>query len=241
MYSTVHQEALSAYSELSCKSPEQLVHQYLPLVKRITSRVVNQVGQPIPREDMEQAGLMGLWEAVTRIDTLQSEQFERIASLRIRGAIIDELRRNDWRPRPLQKRVQQIRDTIARLSSRDGQPPSEQQVANELLISLDEYHRILNDIQASQLMSFVPEMFEQEQPESLDPLIEQLSSQQEKQNLVKALQLLPEREQMLLHFHYNLDLNLSEIAQIFEVGRARACQLHKQALLRLRSVWQEYN
>ncbi len=90
-------------------------------------------------------------------------------------------------------------------------------------------------------MSFVPEMFEQEQPESLDPLIEQLSSQQEKQNLVKALQLLPEREQMLLHFHYNLDLNLSEIAQIFEVGRARACQLHKQALLRLRSVWQEYN
>ncbi|WP_108650081.1 sigma-70 family RNA polymerase sigma factor [Dongshaea marina] len=237
MYPNPQQEGVAAYSEQLTATPEQLLHKYIPLVKRITSRIINLVGQPISREDMEQAGLMGLWEAANRFELGRGGQFESFASQRIRGAIIDELRRNDWRPRPLQKKAQQIRDIIATLSQPGHPQPGEQMIADALSMSLDEYRQTLNDIQASQLLSFEEDSASGETRE--DPLHEHFARQQQKELLTRALKTLPHREQVLLHLHYNIGMNLTEIAQVFEVGRARACQLHKQALLRVRAQFTE--
>lgn len=198
--------------------------QYLPLVKRIVSQLALQANQVFDREDMEQIGLMGLLECLRRYGT-PDEQFGRFAALRIRGAILDELRRQDWRPRQVRQQTHKIRDAIRQL----GRVPQEEEILRAAGISAKEYQEFL---QADACEAI----------ESLDELLQNghegfacgSSAVEERvlkeRLLTQALSQLSERERLVLTLYYQHELSLKEIALVLELSDARVCQLSKQAI-----------
>ncbi|EZH80416.1 flagellar biosynthesis sigma factor [Ectopseudomonas composti] len=202
--------------------------QYLPLVKRIVSQLALQANQVLDREDMEQIGLMGLLECLRRYGT-PDEQFGRFAALRIRGAILDELRRQDWRPRQVRQQTHRIRDAIRQLARQLGRVPQEEEILQAAGISAKDYQEFL---QADACEAI----------ESLDELLQNghegfacgASGVEDRvlkeRLLVQALSQLSERERLVLTLYYQHELSLKEIALVLELSDARVCQLSKQAI-----------
>lgn len=203
------------------------VMQYLPLVKRIVSQLSLQASQVLDREDMEQIGLMGLLESLRRYGE-PDEQFGRFAALRIRGAILDELRRQDWRPRQIRQQVHKLRDAVRQLGLQLGRPPLEEEILEHTGLSAEEYHEHLVADSAAAI-------------ESLDELLQNgleaadgrqgIEEQVLQQTLLEqALSRLDERERLVLTLYYQHELSLKEIGLVLEVSDARVCQISKQAL-----------
>lgn len=203
------------------------VMQYLPLVKRIVNQLSLQANQVLDREDMEQIGLMGLLEGLRRYGE-PDEQFGRFAALRIRGAILDELRRQDWRPRQVRQQVHKVRDAIRKLGLQLGRPPTEDEIQEYVGLTDEQYQSILVADTAEAI-------------ESLDELLqvgeEAVDSRQgveervlQQTLLEHALSRLDERERLVLTLYYQQELTLKEIALVLEVSDARVCQISKQAL-----------
>ncbi|MBF8160335.1 FliA/WhiG family RNA polymerase sigma factor [Ectopseudomonas hydrolytica] len=202
--------------------------QYLPLVKRIVSQLALQANQVLDREDMEQIGLMGLLECLRRYGT-PDEQFGRFAALRIRGAILDELRRQDWRPRQVRQQTHRIRDAIRQLARQLGRVPQEEEILAAAGIDAKTYQEFL---QADACEAI----------ESLDELLQSghegfvcgASAVEERvlkeRLLTQALSQLSERERLVLTLYYQHELSLKEIALVLELSDARVCQLSKQAI-----------
>ncbi|WXL26031.1 FliA/WhiG family RNA polymerase sigma factor [Ectopseudomonas mendocina] len=202
--------------------------QYLPLVKRIVSQLALQANAVLDREDMEQIGLMGLMECLRRYGT-PDEQFGRFAALRIRGAILDELRRQDWRPRQVRQQTHRIRDAIRELARKLGRVPQDEEILASTGLSEKQYQDFL----------------QADACEAIESLDELLSSGQEhfaqggsnveervlkERLLTQALSQLSEREQLVLSLYYQHELSLKEIALVLDLSDARVCQLSKQAI-----------
>jgi RNA polymerase sigma factor, FliA/WhiG family len=202
--------------------------QYLPLVKRIVGQLSLQAGQVLDREDMEQIGLMGLLECLRRYGE-PDEHFGSFAALRIRGAILDELRRLDWRPRQLRQRVHKVRDAVRMLALRLGRPPTDEEIRAETGLSEAEYHEFLQ-AEATEAIESLDELLQNgydafaDDAESLEERVLQQCL------LEQALACLDERERLVLTLYYQYELSLKEIALVLEVSDARVCQLSKQAL-----------
>lgn len=202
--------------------------QYLPLVKRIVNQLTLQANQVLDREDMEQIGLMGLLECLRRYGT-PDEQFGRFAALRVRGAILDELRRQDWRPRQVRQQTHKIRDVIRQLARQLGRAPQEEEILAAAGIDAKDYQEFL---QADACEAI----------ESLDELLQSghegfacgASAVEERvlkeRLLAQALSQLSERERLVLTLYYQHELSLKEIALVLELSDARVCQLSKQAI-----------
>ncbi|MCY1341969.1 RNA polymerase sigma factor for flagellar operon [compost metagenome] len=202
--------------------------QYLPLVKRIVGQLSLQANQVLDREDMEQIGLMGLLEGLRRYGT-PDEQFAGFAALRIRGAILDELRRQDWRPRQVRQQAHRIRDGIRKLARQLGRAPSEAEILAFSGLDEQAYQAFLQ-AESSEAI------------ESLDALLqdghEAFASAEagveervlKERLLAQALSQLDERERLVLTLYYQHELSLKEIALVLEVSDARVCQLSKQAI-----------
>ena len=225
---------------------EKLILRYLHLVRYVVSRLPVTLPVSIAQEDLISYGTMGLMEAVERYDVTRGLKFETYAVTRIRGSIIDQLRFQDWVPRGVRKRVKDMSETIAKLEERLGRNPTEDELAtemgvtnaklksilaesNNLLISLDESRGDESSGGGASLMDLV------EDKNSPDPQAE-LESTELRRRLAEAIGKLPEREKLLIALYYHENMTLKEIGEVISVSESRVCQLHAQAILRLRGV-----
>lgn len=206
---------------------QRWVMQYLPLVKRIVNQLSLQANQVLDREDMEQIGLIGLLEGLRRYGE-PDENFGRFAALRIRGAILDELRRLDWRPRQVRQQVHKVRDAIRELTLQLGRPPEDEEILAFTGLSEKDYQDFLW-AESSEAIESLDELLQQGHQVFADgeTVEERVLTQA---LLEQALSRLDERERLVLTLYYQHDLSLKEIALVLEVTDARVCQLSKQAI-----------
>lgn len=216
------------YYSVSPALEQRWLMQYLPLVKRIVRQLSLQANQVLDREDMEQIGLMGLLECLRRYGE-PDEQFGKFAALRIRGAILDELRRQDWRPRQVRQQAHKVRDAIRELRRQLGREPGDEEIRNHAGLSEKDYQDFLM-AESSEAIESLDELLQsghEHFPDSAELLEERLIKER---TLAQALSRLDERERLVLTLYYQHELSLKEIALVLEVSDARVCQLSKQAL-----------
>ena len=240
-------KGLNAYQKQSgVTSRDELIRAHLGLVKKVALHIAGALGGDVPKDDLLQAGMMGLLDAASRFEPGKNIPFEQYARIRIRGAVIDELRHWDWRSRTDREHSHNIRDAIQTLNNRLGRSPSEQEIAGELGVSVERYHRMLQGGSSGTLLSLdaltngeaSASVIEVSDDDSIQIITE---GDECNKALTKALKELPEREQQLMNLYYVHEFNMKEIGQILELTEARISQLHQQALLRLRSFMEEWS
>jgi RNA polymerase sigma factor for flagellar operon FliA len=228
------------YSEVQTDSMNDIVLQYAPLVKRIAHHLLLRMPSSVQIDDLVQSGMIGLLEAARKYDLSKGASFETYAGIRIRGAMLDEIRKGDWAPRSVHRKSRKVAEAIKSVEMRTGTDAKDQDVAAELGMSLDEYHSILQDASGSRLFSF-DDMLEGDDSvidavagEICNPL-DGIESDSFRAELADAIAALPERERLVLALYYDEELNLKEIGQIIGVSESRVSQIHTQAALRLRA------
>lgn len=240
-------ERLAMYSTVEQSSMDDVVEQYGPLVKRIAHHLLARMPSSVQVEDLIQAGLIGLLEAARNYDVSKGASFETYAGIRIRGAMIDDVRRGDWAPRSVHRNTRRVTEALRKVESRVGRDASDQEVADELGIPVDDYYQMLQDSASSKLFSYDEivgnDDYLQERPfnATANPL-GGVEHDAKRQALAKAIGTLPERERLVLTLYYDEELNLKEIGLVLGVGESRVSQIHSQAALRLRSKmadWQQ--
>ncbi|MDI3322872.1 RNA polymerase sigma factor FliA [Pontibacterium granulatum] len=229
------------YNQLQFTSSEELIQQYAPLVKRIAHHLMARLPSTVVLDDLIQSGMIGLLEAASKYDPSKGASFETYAGIRIRGSIIDEVRRGDWTPRSVHRNGRRVSEAIQQVEARTGRDASDAEVAKEMGVSIDEYHSLLKDSVDSRLFS-LDELLnpDDEYPgEQVVAAGEGPNARVEEQAFVSALVTeidnLPEREKLVLALYYDEELNLKEIGQVLGVSESRVSQIHSQAALRLRS------
>ncbi|MFO8047260.1 MAG: RNA polymerase sigma factor FliA [Halomonas sp.] len=217
----------------------ELLTQYLPLVRRQALALQVRLPASIELDDLIQAGTVGLLEALGRYDATQGATFATFASQRVRGAMLDELRSRDWLPRSVRRNARAVDEAVRRLEQRLGRSPEEHEIASDLAMDLADYRQLLSDTNSGQLLPFeelVAEGHEQglENLQRSTPFAE-LVDHEQRERLVEAIAALPEREKLLMALYYQEELNLKEIGAVLGVTESRVCQLHSQAVSRLRT------
>ncbi len=221
---------------------DQLIQRFAPLVKRIAYHLMARLPSSVQVDDLVQNGMMGLLDAINRFEAGMGAQFETYAAQRIRGAMLDGLRENDWLPRSLRRDFRRIEEAIAQLEQQYGRAPSEQELAKALGMSLADYQKMLQDARGHQLISF-EDMVEEGDDDYLERHLKDETNEPSKlledQNLhsllAQGIEQLPEREKLMMALYYEQDLNLREIGEVMGVTESRVCQLHSQAVARLRA------
>jgi RNA polymerase sigma factor for flagellar operon FliA len=230
---TVAEPYAESYAEVSVADEQKHLLAYAPLVKRIVRQLNSQVQGAIDRDDMEQIGLMGLLEALRRYGEPDTG-FGSYASLRVRGAILDELRRQDWRPRAVRQQSHKMRDAVRELTRKLGREPGEQEIMSALGLDAEGYQAYLLDENAETIASF-DEILQDTLADtgSVAGPEEQLMI---RRSLEQALNGLDEREQRVIQMYYEFELSYKEIAAVLDLTDARVCQLNKQALNKMKAV-----
>ena len=228
----------------------QRVEEHLPLVKTVVGRMAMLMPAHVSQEDLYSAGLIGLLNAVRNYDPSEGASFETYARLRIRGAVLDELRRMDWVPRIIHSKVRQVQAVMQELEQRKGDLPTDEEMARALKLSLAEYQELLDEIRPATFISL--DVADHDEHEALssshdsflghvtdDPAA--LTSRRELAELMtERIQQLPEAQRKVLALYYYEDMRLGEIAVVFGVSVSRICQLHTKAILAIRSYLQKY-
>ncbi len=224
------------------------VKQYAPLVRRLAHQMIARLPANVELDDMIQAGMMGLMDAAARFEEAQGTQFEVYAASRIRGAMLDELRANDWLPRSARKSQRDIENAIHRLEGRLKRAPTETEIAREIGISVADYQEMLNEARGAQLVYLEDIGGGADEEDYLERHIaddgadpgEILRDKRFRTALVAAIGELPERERQLMSMYYEQDMNLREIGAVMGVTESRVCQLHSQAVARLRAKLKQW-
>ncbi|MFZ3083884.1 RNA polymerase sigma factor FliA [Rhodoferax ferrireducens] len=221
-----------------------MIRQYQPLVRRLAHHMMAKLPANVEVDDLIQVGLIGLSEALTRYEAAQGVQFETFATQRIRGAMLDELRGNDWMSRGSRKSQKDIEQALRRLEHKLGRTPLESEIAADLGLSLVDYQTLLGKVRGTQLVYLEDMARGNDEEDSFldrhvgdsdaDPM-NMLRDQRLRQALVAAIKNLPEREQFIMSMYYEQDMNLKEIAAVLDVTESRICQLHSQSIARLRA------
>lgn len=221
---------------------------YVPMVKRLAHHLLGKLPANVEFDDMFQAGMIGLMDAIGRYEEGLGTQFETYANQRIRGSMLDELRNNDWLPRSVRKNQRAIQSAMSKLEHRLGRAASEGEIAREMNISLDRYQELLRDAKGSQLFYFDDYTADDDNGSYLDrhvadtanDPVAKLNDKRFRAELVKHIADLPEREKQLMGLYYEQELNFREIAAVMGVTESRICQLHTQAVTRLRSKLKDW-
>jgi RNA polymerase sigma factor for flagellar operon FliA len=231
---------VAAYECAAERDLDALVAQHAVLVKRIAYHLSARLPRSVQPADLIQAGMIGLIEAARHYDSTQGASFETYAGIRIRGAMLDEVRRGDWAPRSVHRRAREISAVVNRLENAKGGEVRDSEIAEALGVSLEEYHRSLQDIAGQRILSFEDVAVDGEAPAgeasagAPDPT-DDLAQEEMRAALTGAIEGLPERERLVLSLYYDEELNLREIGEVLGVTESRVCQLHSQALVRLRA------
>ena len=221
---------------------DQLVQRFAPLVKRIAYHLMARLPASVEVDDLVQNGMMGLLDAIGRFESGLGAQFETYAAQRIRGAMLDGMRENDWLPRSLRRDFRRIEEAIARLEQQRGRAPSEIELAAAMDMPLADYQKMLQDARGHQLISF-EDLVEDSDEDYLERHLADeanepsrlLEEESLRRMLVQGIETLPEREKLMMALYYEQDLNLREIGEVMGVTESRVCQIHSQAVARLRS------
>jgi RNA polymerase sigma factor for flagellar operon FliA len=225
---------------------DYLLTEHMPLVKRLAHHMKAKLPPSVEVDDLIQAGMMGLLDAINRYEDNHGAQFETYAVLRIRGAMLDELRSSDWMPRSTRQNMRKVEEAMSTLQQRLGRPPSESEVAKLLKVSLEEYQEMLFESGGHQLVYY--EDFHEDDGndtfldryavDDSDPLRSLLETDF-RQAVIDAIDALPPREKLLMGLYYEEELNLKEIGAVMGVSESRVSQLHTQAVGRLRAALRE--
>lgn len=229
---------LGIYQQSGADNPSQLIEQHAPLVKKIALHLLARLPASVQLDDLIQAGMIGLLEAAQRYSSAKGATFETYAGIRIRGAMVDEIRKGDWVPRSVHRNARRVSQAIKAVEDRLGREAQDHEVADELGIDLSEYHGILADASSGRLFS-LDELNESgelpiEEAGTSDNPLEGLASDSFRRSLAAAIEALPEREKLVLSLYYQEELNLKEIGAVLGVSESRVSQIHSQAALRLR-------
>lgn len=221
------------------KEKDELVIKYAGLVKRIAYHIMSRLPPSVQVDDLIQSGMIGLLDAAKNYDAEQGASFETYAGIRIRGAMLDEIRKGDWAPRSVHRKARQVAEAVRNIENSTGRDARDHEVAMELDMSITEYHKTLQDASGCRLLSF-EEMGAADDSISSKSLFqlgpfEGVQKEDFKNNLAEEISKLPEREKMVLTLYYEEDLNLREIGSVIGVSESRVSQIHSQALIRLQS------
>ncbi|MBI3525180.1 MAG: RNA polymerase sigma factor FliA [Betaproteobacteria bacterium] len=232
------------YTAQGAPDKDQLVIQYAPLVKRIAYHLMVKLPPSVQVDDLIQNGMIGLLDAIGRYEEGLGAQFETYAVQRVRGAMLDGLRENDWLPRGLRRDMRRVEAAIHALEQQNGRPPQEGELAESLDMPLADYQKLLLEARGHQLVyledlgtgdgdgeAYLDRHLSSSQ---FDPLA-MLLDRDMREVLVRAIEDLPEREKIMMALYYDEELNLREIGEVLGVTESRVCQLHTQAIARLRS------
>lgn len=225
-----------------------VVEDYAFLVKRIALRMMVRMPSSVQVDDLIQSGMIGLLEASQKYDASKGASFETYAGIRIRGAIVDEMRRGDWAPRSVHRNSRRIAEVVAQIEGRTGRDAQDIEVAEVLGVTLTEYYDMVRDSSSTRLFS-LEQTYENDASESQFDVSdvtytgpsESVHRASLKGALAAAIKTLPERERLVLSLYYERELNLKEIGEVLGVSESRVSQIHSQAALRLRtklSDWQ---
>lgn len=230
------------YTPQGTLDQDSVVERYGPMVRRLASQLIGRLPASVEYDDLVQAGMIGLFDALSRYEPDRGAQFETFAMQRIRGAMLDELRGSDWLPRSVRRSQRSIGEAIHRAEQRLGRAPAEADIAAELGLSLADYQRLLDDARGAQLVHFDEYADDDGDEVSRDRNLvsnesgpeEMLADVRFRTALVQAIEKLPERERHLMGMYYEQDMTLKEIGAVFGVTESRVSQLHSQAVARLR-------
>ena len=228
------------------KDLDEVVEKYAPLVKRIAHHLLLRMPASVQIDDLIQSGMIGLLEAAKKYDVTKGASFETYAGIRIRGSMLDEVRKGDWAPRSVHRKSRKVAEAIKIIEARTGKDAQDQEIAKEMEIDLNAYYAILQDASGSRLFSYddimegddsAIELAAGELPGPCDGL--QRSTF--KASLAKAIDGLPDREKLVLALYYDEELNLKEIGEVIGVSESRVSQIHSQAAMRLRARLTEWS
>lgn len=225
-----------------------LVEKYLPLVSSIAARLAMTLPEHVDQDDLYSAGLVGLLQALRNYDPTCGASFETYARTRVRGAMLDELRKMDWVPRTVHEKARKIQAVMAQLEQKLGQIPTEAQMAKALKVSSGEYEKLLNEIRPAAFICLDTVSSEDDTgnlyevvPSSTDESpLEQISQRELKQVIFERLKDLPEMQRKVLVLYYAEEMHLREIAEAVGLTESRICQIHAQAVLSIRAYLQRY-
>jgi RNA polymerase sigma factor FliA len=228
------------------KLREELITEYAPLVRFVVGRLGIPPTSLLEIDDLVSYGMIGLINAIDRFELVRGVPFEAFATPRIRGAVIDHLRSANWQPRAAVSRVRQVEAALASVEQRMGRPAKEEEVAGELGVSIERYRQTLLDASTTVLSLDIPvSSFHDDEMSPLKDLLEDQNApgpaeEAERLEMANALstsiEQLPEREQLLLALYYQEELTMKEISKVMSVSESRVCQLHMQAIMRLRGI-----
>ena len=233
---------LAMYDKKASLDAQINIEDYAPLVKRIAYHMMMRMPASVQVDDLIQAGMIGLIEASQKYDASRGASFETYAGIRIRGSIVDEMRRGDWVPRSVHRNARRLSRAVAAVEARTGRDATDAEVAAELGVELEEYFEMLQDSNGSRLFSYEETFGEEdsnidasEHSSAFASPLDGIQRDGLKKALVNAISLLPERERMVLSLYYDQELNLKEIGLVLGVSESRVSQIHSQAAARLRT------
>lgn len=222
-----------------------LLEQHTILVKKIAYHLLARLPASVLVDDLIQSGMIGLFEAANNFDNTKGASFETFAGIRIRGAMLDEMRRGDWTPRSVHKNSRMISEAIKQLEAELGRDVTDIEVAEKLDISLNQYHHILSEVSTGKILG-INDLGVSEDALKFDETChgddpyQSIEHSAFKKGLVECISTLPEREALVLSLYYDEELNLREIGQVLDVSESRVSQIHSQAMHRLKSRMQSW-
>lgn len=250
-YMTTHEQTL--WEKWTVHRDEQagneLIQKYLPLVHYIAERISQTVPKSIPKEELQSLGLMGLYEALEKYDAKRDLKFETYASFRIRGSILDGLRKEDWLPRKTREKAKKMEAVIAKLEQKYLRHVTAEEIAQELNLSVDEVYTTLNESFFANVLSTDEQYTDHGDKESQSFVIkdekmkspeDELIYQETIQDIAKAISQLSEKEQLVLSLFYKEELTFTEIGQILNLSTSRISQIHSKAIYQLRKILQKF-
>ncbi|NNM01383.1 MAG: RNA polymerase sigma factor FliA [Gammaproteobacteria bacterium] len=239
---------LNAYQETAAfdaSDQNAMVERYTPLVKRIGFHLMSRLPPSVQIDDLVQAGMIGLLEASRNYDATQGASFETYAGIRIRGSMLDEIRKGDWTPRSLHRKVREITKAVAEIEAEQGRDARDAEVAERLGVPLNDYYHTLQDASGHRVFSIdaMPasdEIISEGLTEKIPGPLDNVERDMFKQALADAIAGLPERERLVMSLYYKEELNLRETGEVLGVSESRVCQIHAQALIRLKARMAEW-